>query len=654
MSLNELASSGDVFNARDLATEEVANRFIAPSAFGRLLSDAHCIMEGPRGSGKTTMLRMLTPEAFAIWHESSQTEVIGFIGIFVPADIRWAKQLDARLSDVESITARETVQQAAFSVAVNLAFIETIEQCRRLYSQHGKTYPKLFIELDRKIEAELVSAVASLWQIEIGVPSFNGLKLALRRRQHELSAIALRLAEGSLLSQELVKNSFLSSTWLDNINTAIETANDVLARPNQRWAILLDELEIVPNSLLRSIADALRSTSNLLRFKLALSPTGSDLISYSETGASSPTDDYRPVKLWHTSTREARIFSEKLFSAALTRLTGNNESSTNISEILGASSWESNRASPDDSINRDDLSTYSVITEEISASHKARIASFKSLYDKDESFRQLLDNKGIDPNSPPISDLNTNGTLVRKITPLVFHRDQELTSFSYATGPKRKGGRKGNRPYHGYPNLVDLTEGNPRWILTLTEALHAQSSTSFQKISAASVQTLAITDFVQQFLSKLTVYPTKSSAGHRWTPRQFMEALGKSIEHQIYGSAFSADPAMSFTLDERAIKNYGEYIRTCIDLGALVIMRKDSAAPLNSGGDGSSLLNARVRISYRLAPHFRLPLRSTREQAVSTALKTGELLIDPAEKIQRSAAEESTTGGQPSQQRLPL
>lgn len=664
MSNSDTLSSGDVFNARDLATKDVASRFIAPPAFSRLLSDAHCILEGPRGSGKTTLLRMLTPEAFALWRAQSPGESIGFIGVFVPADIRWAKQLRVRLSGIKNPTAKEAVQHSAFSVAVCLSFIDTVEQCGRLNDQHGAAHPQLFIHLSRALESELVSSLSGLWGLPVGVPSFSGLRLALRKRQHDLSAIALQLSEGATLAEQQAIHSYLSSTWLDNVVTGIETANDILQRPQQRWAILLDELEIVPQDLLRSIADALRSTSSLLRFKLALSPTGSDLIPHSETGASTPADDYRPVKLWYSSLKEARNFTDQLFSAALSRL-GALPDGKSLADILGSSAWEIPRSEEDDEEEREPQEaqdSFKLPAETNTQAQRERIAAFVSLYQKDESFKSLLDSKKIDPKAPPISDSNANGTLVRKITPLVLHRDREIEHFKLSDGhARRKGGRRGSQPYHGYPNLVDLTEGNPRWVLTLAEALVAQSTASTQKISTSTVQTQAISNFVQQFSSKLTVYPTKAAAeGRRWTPRQFMEALGGSIAVTLYDGPFATDPPLSFKIDQRALNNFGEYIRTCIDLGALVIIRRGASAPLKAGGDGQALLDARVRISFRLAPYFRLPLRSTKEQSISAAIRSGELLKETASDDPVQAedttinADEGSTNNQPIQQQLPL
>lgn len=52
---------------------------------------------GPRGSGKTTLLKMLTPLALSSWKGGSKArqvrEKIPFIGVYIPTDIHWKRQL---------------------------------------------------------------------------------------------------------------------------------------------------------------------------------------------------------------------------------------------------------------------------------------------------------------------------------------------------------------------------------------------------------------------------------------------------------------------------------------------------------------------------------------------------------------------------------
>src|ERR1700691_1490736 len=86
------------FNARNLAPEQVARRFIPPKHFDELVLRRHTLIVGPRGSGKTTLLKMLQLPALAAWQHhaaSSFRRKIDFCGAFVAADVSWGAQLTA-------------------------------------------------------------------------------------------------------------------------------------------------------------------------------------------------------------------------------------------------------------------------------------------------------------------------------------------------------------------------------------------------------------------------------------------------------------------------------------------------------------------------------------------------------------------------------
>ncbi|MBH1664155.1 hypothetical protein I5U73_03175 [Stenotrophomonas maltophilia] len=511
--------------------------------------------------------------------------------------------------------------EAAFSVATSIAVVGAIEACVKGWQKYGKSLPNVFFSLERSQEVDVVTQLASTWFLKIGVPSFSGLKSALRARQQEIGYLAAMSESGCTWSEILSANKFISSTWLDNIVLALQAVNGVLGRPEQRWAILLDELEIVPSEILHGVVQALRSTDPAIKFKLALSPTGTDLMFSGDNGAPSPENDYRAIPLWYEKTREARAFSERLFVKAL----GPKYGERDLSRLLGVSRL----GGEDDRVG-----------EQTESARRARTDAFVSLYQKDDSFRQEMNRRKVDPANPPLSDASGVGTYVRKITPLVYLRDREVERFSDGVS-RRKGGRKSGEAYFGYPNLLDLAEGNPRWILTLVDLLRANSSLSGGDFRSQGVQSSALQDYTNQFVSKLTVYPTGvSSISQNWTLMNFIDALGEELESTLYRKAFSGDPALSFKLDARALQRYGDYIKLCIDLGALVIMRGGVAAPLGQAHGAPSLVDARVRISYRLAPRYQLPLRSTKERSLSGAIRGGEL-FDADESSVRFSAEAS-------------
>lgn len=609
--MNSIQNFGgaSVFNARDLKSTEVAGGFIAPAAFQMLLSDSHCVLEGPRGSGKTTLLRMLTPESYAPWAVEQDASSIEFIGVFVPADVRWAKQLEARVLGLDQ-SIKKYMMEAAFSVATGLAIIAAIESCTRGRSQYGSRFPKVFFELLRAQEAEIVKSLSELWSLDVGVPSFSGLKASLRSRQHDIGFLVALVQSGRAWRDVIEGNRFLSSPWLDNLVSGLQSINEILERREQRWAILLDELEIVPPEILESVVQALRSTDPSIKFKLAISPTGSDLMFGGGSAAPSQENDYRAIPLWYEKRKDAREFSEKLFSRALL---GCDADGVELKKVLGASKLQSDDDDYDSSVESSD------------SAKRVRIESFISLYAKDDSFKHDLDRRKIDPANPPLSDESKIGTYVRKITPLALLRDKEIKSFKNGVAIRR-GGRRSGEAYFGYPNLLDLTEGNPRWILTLADLLKAKGSTSGSNLKSQGVQASVLGDYTKQFVSKLTVYPTGGAPNAQsWTLMKFVDVLGEELGSSLYKREFSADPALSFKLDDKALAQFGGYIKLCIDLGALVIVR-GGAAPLSEAGGAPSLSGARVRISYRLAPRYQLPLRSTKERSISGALRSGDLL----------------------------
>ena len=51
------------FNARALEPADVARTFIPPDHYSDVLKRAHTLVVGPRGSGKTTILKMLQAPA---------------------------------------------------------------------------------------------------------------------------------------------------------------------------------------------------------------------------------------------------------------------------------------------------------------------------------------------------------------------------------------------------------------------------------------------------------------------------------------------------------------------------------------------------------------------------------------------------------------
>lgn len=603
-----ISSYNDTFNARHKSALEVAKDFIPPPQFSELLGFNNCILVGPRGSGKTTLLKMLQAPALLSWNKTKENppqNTIKFVGIFVAADVRWAKQLELVTKDIDNQDIRTTIHECAFSNFVNLALIESLEKSIAL--DVVKPYINSKQPFDRVKESELSRKLSDIWRTQ-STPTFSALKHALRVQQSEIPKISSTLSQTKNIAEVQSNFPFIGLSWLNSLTLAIETINDHLQIENQKWALLVDELEIIPPLLLTRILSPLRSTSGNLIFKYALSPTGagSNILANHEESDPTQGNDFSTLSLWNTKKEEVRSFSSQLLIHALSSR-GLISAEADISETLGISGTaeEGLPTSKDNEAGR------------ISLSQRKKI--FSELASKDESFNDFLKSKKIDIDKLTTSDKTANGTLVRKITPLVYLRNHVLHRWSPEKHILRS--KKSFQPYHRFPNILDLTEGNPRWILNLAENLALQANSKAQNLKAQSVQTDAIASFKDRFISMLKVYPVgKNLNNNHMTPYSFLEILANHIREKIFYSAFSQDPALSFLIDKTSADEFGEFISICIHLGALVLVDSDASKESAFIPGAAGLEGRQVRICHRLAPEFFLPLRAGRDVKMSSAL----------------------------------
>ncbi|SED79934.1 hypothetical protein SAMN02787142_3863 [Burkholderia sp. WP9] len=600
----------DAFNARYLTPAQVAEDFIAPPGFLRLLGLDHCIMVGPRGSGKTTLLKMLQLEALQKWlpmHRENRQEYAGFIGIFVPADVRWSMQLDFHTRGIAAEAGRIALQTSAFCHAVCLALLETLENCITVARTGSDFQIYSAFAFDRKAESELVNLLAKLWRTRVEVPSLLGLRQALRLSQTELPILAARLVSGESLASVVAAQPFIGMAWLDALISALDTINEKIGCKTQRWALLLDELEIVPETLLRNILMPLRSSSPNLIFKLALSPSGAGAMVLSNVEQHGPThgNDFKTITLGYAEKSQTRRFSAQLMASALMRK-GIRASADDLVSVMGPSMFQ-----PALEVGDEGIQSRAVL---------ARQKVFQELALKDESFADALGKKDIDPANLSFKENDKRAWFVRKIYPLVVFRNHYRRNAD-DDGKVIARGAVGLQLYSGYPILLDLTEGNPRWVLNLADELAAEAEKREKDIKAAGVQSAAIETFYERFASLLRVYPIEQPLSRRPTTLfDFVERLGTYLSSKLLEDTFSADPSLSFTIDQAAYESHGRFIETCIQLGVFILMTAgatdDGPPDLGAGG----LVGKRVRLCHRLAPKFRLPVHSTRPIAISSAL----------------------------------
>src|SRR5437773_11791691 len=84
------------FNARNYTPAQVAETFISNEDYYDLWRNEHTVVLGPRGSGKTTLFKMLTVQALYSWAHPDAEKLRRnrpFTAIYVPTDMHWHHQL---------------------------------------------------------------------------------------------------------------------------------------------------------------------------------------------------------------------------------------------------------------------------------------------------------------------------------------------------------------------------------------------------------------------------------------------------------------------------------------------------------------------------------------------------------------------------------
>ena len=281
-SVNESALF-EVLNAKKLSPPEIAASFVIPPQYEQLVGPDHSFLVGPRGSGKTTLLRMLQGQALMAWTHrkaDSYRRRVRYSSIFLPADRLWASQLAA-----SGDGARLGV--AAFGTQLLSALVETMLYRIGDFGRECVLHP---VELRHRAEVELVGDCAEAWRMKLRTPSLRGLQTALDNRMLHL---AERLENREPVADE---EDWVRLPPIQALLFGLRAFNRQTGENHHRWALLLDEMELAPESVHQTLQSTLRGGDNNLILKLSFSPFDRYVASSVAVGKGAPDHDYRPIE----------------------------------------------------------------------------------------------------------------------------------------------------------------------------------------------------------------------------------------------------------------------------------------------------------------------------------------------------------------------
>lgn len=569
----------EALNAKKMSAAEIAASFVILGQFDQLIGPDHSFLVGPRGSGKTTLMRMLQGDCLMLWDHRRASEYrnrIRYSSVFLPADRLWASQV----FDSAGNNQADLLGISAFCTQALTSLIETLQYRIGYFPNVAPVH--LPADLRHRDEVELVAECAEAWGLDVRSASLNGLLSALDRR---LSTIADLLEEDLDTGSEydlLREHSWLSLRPIPAFTFGLRLINRMTRQPSHRWALLLDEMELAPEVVHRSLVAAMRGGEKNLVLKLSFSPFDRYIASKSSLGAPSPDNDYRAIYLWYGDRTGSRKFANGIWRRLSTEIVGTVRQPVHV---LGSSQI--------------DASGFTWQDEDYGPKSK-QVRLIRTLAYRDPSFRGYLQHKRIDVNRLSELDYTTRSATLRKIYPLLVFRDA-LVDFDKGVGHRRQR-KKISEVFSGVDAVFTALEGNPRWMKAVFTRL--LSVYDGRHVIEEGAQYDILREASDRFEALLRVLPISADESP-FAVLDLVDLIARFFYTRMTGE-FSADPALTFKVDDDVPPEVIATLKTALAAGAIVHLREKKSPPVLS-----SLYGERFRLAYLLCirDHLEVPMR---------------------------------------------
>ncbi|WOI46502.1 hypothetical protein [Acidovorax sp. BLS4] len=597
------------FNAKAMSYADVARTFVPSTKFTQLAGAWNSVLVGPRGGGKTTLFKMLSVEGQEAWTSVAAEpyqKMVGYTGIYVPSDIAWGTMLESLLEAGQEETVGILFSEAAFVTHVLLAVATGMDRhvSRNPVSRLVPEGESATSEPTQPDLEQVIATIGTLWKVQPESLSTASLVDALRLRLLDIKRDARLRAKLKLPG--IPTQEYLGMDMLESASQALQAFDLAYRRPDHRWCLLLDEFEVAPMHLQKTVLAAMRASgAQKLLFKVALAPCGPDLL-YDQQSIAPPSqnNDVQQIQLWYADKTEASEFCRQVFlsrSSTYPALAGKMPS-----EVFGTSAY----AVVDDSEDAAQIGL-SILT----GRNKKQVAEqFQSLAKKDSTFQEFLRRKEVDLSRElGMRSSDPHGNTLRKIAPLVAFRNAYKGS---GVGNKR-GVKPFNTAYSGWESIAAISEGNPRWLIGLITRIMSNSD-QVQFPVPTPQQTAGVQWNCQRYAEMLQSVANEQFGSIKTSTPIYdvLYKIGNYFHNRLVKSTFVEDPPMSFIVDERVSDDVEHALRIAVNHGAIVCYQ--IAADV---GGFRTLRGLQFRLTYLLAPVFKLPMRKSKPVSLTTILE---------------------------------
>lgn len=574
-------NSFSTYNARYLDPEQVAEKFILSESFLTLVKNHHSVILGARGCGKTAAMKMLTLPALYNWKNPEANKIresIPFYAVYISTDIYWDAKNKSNEKQLENFgDFFNKISKFSVNSNVFIAICETFINILKYEISDN----------DHLAEIELSNILIDRWKLEKVAPQLKLVKEALLRRIDDVN----QLIRHSIYNEnkEIPDLNFF---YLD-FDSSLPYIFDAFKRiyPNvksKKWALCFDELEFAPKWLQENLYKSLRSRNEQsILYKISSSPILPRELETIFMGnySASAGNDFDCIKMWATGSEES--FAIEIIESILR--------DNNISEPAKTYFGKNNLYLDDKVESYGEGSEY--------------IEEIKNLASIDESFFKFLEYNEIDPYSPTPKYSKQKASIFRKIKPIVYFRNQFIKE-NLKNGIEFRTRRKNIELYNGIEILCKICEGNPRWLIGLTNSIVEKSD---ERKANERLQYDEIINTSNRFINSIENIAIELK-NNNISIRQFIEKIGRYFNEELLGDEFKPEPGSTFRVDIDG-SDYLTILEKGLFQGAFILVENEQD---NFDFD---VYGKRLKLSYLYYPKYRLPIRKSKEISLQKILR---------------------------------
>lgn len=588
-----IPSMHEAFNARTFSTEDLCSSFIVSDFFERLSAYNHSVMVGPRGSGKTTLMRMLSVDALDLWEGSIADfykENISYSGVFIPTDRLWKSQFERLKTKFQSDHRLSNILDALFIYHILERFAAAISyRSSRSYESSERFN---HISLSKKDELVLVKEISEMWKVKPNFPTISNLEVAISKKKQTISAFINDAFRGQSADEY---PDVISGELQSILDSSVSIVNKMLNDRGHKWCFLFDELELAPDHLVQSLIDAMRGGHEDYILKLALSPYHENVDLTSGPEGSMSNQDFKFISLTETDDDKGIEFSKQLC--------GNIFIKKGISKPVD----ECFEEPPEFRLND----------------------AFVSLAAKDQSFSEYLASQKIEIDKISNYTEKDKRPILRKFQFVVLNRDLYLKE-NGSVKPRRRA----PDIYAGFDNICRALEYNPRMLIGIMNEF--VSSVKKDDLIPVHVQIAALEKFLRSYealLGTIAIEPKCFDLGDKFNVKTVLDlinVLGAAFKSNIVEEGFNPEPRASIIIPPK----YRKAVGPALNAGALIVADYEHAAE-----DMSSQSPFRCRLSYIFAHRYWLLMNLQREEKIENILeqfvsKNGKSKLDQSSQME--------------------